>query len=143
MGEVMPTSKVSVYHRAREQVEEVSSYSKAWPCLFPQHGPGRKHHRRIEMVVWQREIVQADPRPLLRGLIHSDGSRHFNTIRHPKKTYRYPRYEFTNKSEDIKRIFCCACDLLGIEWRVMNAKTISVAQRESVDKLDEFVGPKR
>jgi len=143
MGEVMPTSKVSVYHRPREQVEEVSSYSKAWPCLFPQHGPGRKHHRRIQMAVWQREIVEADPRPLLRGLIHSDGSRHFNTIRHPKKTYRYPRYEFTNKSEDIKRIFCCACDLLGIEWRVMNAKTISVAQRESVDKLDEFVGPKR
>ena len=24
---------------------EVSLYSKHWPCLFPQHGPGRKHKR--------------------------------------------------------------------------------------------------
>jgi hypothetical protein len=24
----------------------VQSYSKQWPCLFPQHGPGRKHERR-------------------------------------------------------------------------------------------------
>src|SRR5438128_716364 len=24
---------------------EVYSYSRHWPCLFPQHGPGRKHLR--------------------------------------------------------------------------------------------------
>jgi RNase P subunit RPR2 len=88
-------------------------------------------------------LIEADPRPLVRGLIHSDGSRHINTIRHPKKIYRYSRYEFTNLSTDIKRIFCSACDLLGIEWRVMNAKTISIAKRESVALMDEFVGPKR
>lgn len=23
---------------------EVSLYSKLWPCLLPQHGPGQKHH---------------------------------------------------------------------------------------------------
>ncbi|MBB4855083.1 hypothetical protein HNP40_002475 [Mycobacteroides chelonae] len=22
---------------------DVAMYSKHWPCLFPQHGPGRKH----------------------------------------------------------------------------------------------------
>ena len=26
--------------------------SKHWPCLFPQHGPGRKHERRIELFPW-------------------------------------------------------------------------------------------
>jgi hypothetical protein len=65
-----------------------------------------------------------------------------NTIRHPKKPYAYPRYQFSNRSDDIRALFCWACDLLGIEWRVMNAWNISVARRESVARLDEFIGPK-
>ena len=28
-----------------------------WPCLFPQHGAGRKHLRSISLDSWQREIV--------------------------------------------------------------------------------------
>ena len=46
MRKVLPASKVNTYSRASRDVE-VSSYSKAWPCLFPQHGPGKKHLRRI------------------------------------------------------------------------------------------------
>jgi hypothetical protein len=143
MSRVMPTSKVGVLQRRDDQTDEVYSYSKAWPCLFPQHGVGLKHHRKIELMDWQLLLIEADPRPLVRGLIHSDGSRHINTIRHPKKTYRYSRYEFTNLSTDIKGIFCSGCDMLAIKWRVMNAKTISIARRESVALMDEFVGPKR
>jgi hypothetical protein len=142
MATVMPSSKVGVAPKQGEQAEYVNSYSRAWPCLFPQHGPGRKHHRRIFLATWQRVLVERDPRPLLRGLIHSDGCRSVNTIRHPKKTYVYPRYLFSNRSEDIKRIFCWACDLRGIDWRVMNAKDISIARRESIALMDEFVGPK-
>jgi hypothetical protein len=142
LEKLMPANKVGVFHRPNEQADEVYSYSKSWPCLLPQHGPGKKHLREIQLTKWQWRVVEADPRPLLRGLIHSDGSRHLNTIRHPKKTYRYSRYEFTNRSQDIKRIFCIACDLMGIEWRVMNAKTISIARRGSVATMDEFVGPK-
>jgi hypothetical protein len=56
--------------------------------------------------------------------------------------YAYPRYNFSNASADIRQIFCDACDLLGIEWRVMNARNISVARRRSVALLDSFVGPK-
>lgn len=143
MRQVMPTSKIRVLHRADEQVEEVNCYSKAWPCLFPQHGPGKKHQRRIELTNWQWQLVDNRPGRLLRGLMHSDGCRSVNTINHPKKTYVYPRYLFTNVSEDIKRIFCRVCDLLGIEWREMNVKTISIARCESVAMMDEFVGPKR
>jgi hypothetical protein len=143
MAAVMPTSKVNVIQRPHEQTDEVLSYSKAWPCFVPQHGPGKKHTRKIELVEWQRRLINTDARPFLRGLIHSDGSRHINTIRHPKQTYRYPRYEFTNLSEDIKAIFCDACDLLRIDWRVMNRKTISIARRDSVAVMDEFVGSKR
>jgi hypothetical protein len=80
---------------------------------------------------------------LIRGLIHSDGSRSTNTIRHPAKTYTYPRYLFCNHSDDIRAIFCEHLDLLGIPWRRMNRWNVSVARREAVARLDEFVGPKR
>src|SRR5215208_1362097 len=102
MTAVMPTSRVGIQRYGHMNADFVNSYSRAWPCLLPQHGPGRKHLRSIELASWQLENVEADPRPLLRGLIHSDGCRHTNTIRHPKRTYRYARYEFTNKSEDIR-----------------------------------------
>ena len=58
------------------------------------------------------------------------------------KRSAYPRYQFSNVSEDIKRIFCDACDALGVEWKRMNAKNISVARRASVARLDRGVGPK-
>lgn len=83
------------------------------------------------------------PDRLLRGLIHSDGSRYTNTIRHHARTYRYPRYEFSNRSGDIRAIFREYCDQLGIEWRRMNRHSVSVARRTSVAELDRIIGPKR
>jgi hypothetical protein len=117
--------------------------SKQWPCFFPQHGPGPKHERPIVLTGWQQQLVERHPELFLRGLIHSDGCRSTNPIRHGEKLYVYPRYTFANASADIRKLFCDTCDLLGIEWRVMNARNISVARRESVARLDEFVGPKR
>jgi hypothetical protein len=143
LGLVLPSSSVSVYRRRDERMTEVASYSRHWPCLIPQHGQGRKHERRIRLTAWQRAIVAHYPGRLLRGLIHSDGYRGTNTIQHPKKTYRYPRYQFSNRSADIRAIFCEYCDKLGIEWRQMNRWNISVARRKSVAKLDRFVGPKQ
>lgn len=121
----------------------VQAYWKSWPCFFPQHGPGMKHLRKIELTDWQREIVAREPGALVRGLIHSDGWRGTNKVTVNGKEYRYPRYQFCNVSDGIRQIFCDACDLLGVEWRRMNAKNISVAKRGSVALLDEFVGPKR
>jgi hypothetical protein len=121
----------------------VVKHSKGWPCLFPQHGPGRKHERSIVLTKWQRRLVARDTESFLRGLIHSDGCRFTNPVRHGERLYTYPRYSFSNASADIRKLFCDACDLLGIEWRIMNARNISVARRASVARLDEFVGPKR
>lgn len=53
----------------------VIAYSQHWPCLFPQHGPGKKHERTIALEPWQQEIVDTHPREFIRGLIHSDGCR--------------------------------------------------------------------
>jgi hypothetical protein len=120
----------------------VSSYSKQWPCWFPQHGPGRKHTRPIVLEPWQREIVDQHPRPFIRGLIHSDGCRSINRVRSAKRDYAYVRYLFTNESADIARLFHDACASIGVEARRMNRRTQSVNRRHDVATLDEFVGPK-
>lgn len=140
---VMPTSKSSVYQRKAERLSEVSSFSKHWPCLFPQDGNGVKHLRGIRLAPWQRTIADRFPHRMLRGLIQSDGYRGMNTIRHPKKTYSYPRYQFSNRSADIRAIFCEYCDKLGIEWRQMNRYNISVARADPVARMDQLIGPKR
>ena len=77
MAEVLP-NKVS--RTPKIGCTEVAAYSKHWPCLFPQHGPGRKHERKIELTPWQQELVDLDPRPLIRGLLHSDGCRVLNWV---------------------------------------------------------------
>jgi signal transduction histidine kinase len=133
---VMPENKVSRQNRGG--CTDVASYSKHWPCLFPQHGPGMKHSRPIVLAEWQREIADEYPEELVRGLIHSDGCRNLNRV----KGTDYPRYQFTNRSDDIRRIFTDALDQLGIAWRVMNRYNISVAKRDHVARLDAFVGPK-
>jgi hypothetical protein len=136
MAEVLP-NKVS--RAPKVGCTEVGSYSKHWPCLFPQHGPGKKHERKIELTPWQQELVDRDPRPLVRGLLHADGCRVLNWVNGTP----YPRYHFSNVSADIRGIFGRACGQLGIEWRPNNPWSLSVARRGSVALLDEFVGPKR
>ena len=138
MRAVMPTSKV-LRQRRETKCFEISSYSKAWPCLFPQHGPGRKHERRIALADWQWRHVVREPGLLLRGLIHSDGCRFINTGR---GGWRHPRYTFCNVSDDIRRIFCDACGLLGLRWTVAPPKTVYVSRVADVALLDEFVGAK-
>jgi hypothetical protein len=136
MRDVLPASKVSSYVRAKGDVE-VYSYSKAWPCLFPQHGPGKKHLRPILLQEWQERLVSGAPQLLLRGLIHSDGCRFLNTGR----GWCYPRYSFSNLSSDIKLIFTNACDLLGLRWTTAG-RFVYVSRKADVDTLDGFIGPK-
>ena len=132
----MPANKVNRCAQASGEVE-VYSYSKAWPCLFPQHGPGKKHLRRIELSEWQEKLVRATPHLLLRGLIHSDGCRFINTGRN----WRHPRYAFSNLSGDIRLIFTKACDQLGLRWTT-SGRTVYVSRMADVEKMDRFIGPK-
>ena len=124
----------------------VNAYWKHWPCVFPQHGAGRKHERPIKLEPWQRQISQRHPKPLIRGLIHSDGNRHINkvtrTLLTGPKQYSYSRYMFTNASTDILRLFIASLDLLGIHWTQTTARDIAVSRRNDVAFLDTFVGPK-
>lgn len=118
---------------------EVYAYSKAWPCLFPQHGPGKKHLRSVELTEWQKEVAERAPRQLLRGLIHSDGCRFVNTGR---DGWRCPRYSFSNYSRAIRAIVCAACDRLGLRWTTA-PNTVYVSRKADVARMDDFIGPKR
>lgn len=91
---------------------EVYAYSKQWPCLLPQHGAGKKHERAIELVAWQRRIVERHREQFVRGLIESDGCRIVANDRGVASV----RYHFSNLSEDIKRLYCESLDALGITW---------------------------
>ena len=44
-------------------------------------------------------------------------------------------------SAGIRRIFCDACELLGLRWTVAN-NTIYVSRKTDVAHMDEFIGPK-
>lgn len=122
------------------------SYWKHWTCLFPQHGSGPKHHRKIELEGWQQQTVADYPELFLRGLFNSDGCRVANwttrTVSGHLKRYEYPRYMFSNESTDIMRLCQQALDLLDVPWRMPRSNALSVARREAVSRLDAFIGPK-
>jgi hypothetical protein len=133
-------------HRVHRYVR-IEACSKGWPEAFPQVGPGRKHTRKIELAPWQREIVDRHPEQFLSGLLHSDGCRTINRFKTKLPSgrvaeYAYPRWFFTNRSADIRALFCEYCDRLGIRWTQSNPRNISISHRRSVALVDSFVPAK-
>ncbi|MET9500123.1 helix-turn-helix domain-containing protein [Streptomyces sp. NPDC006622] len=144
---VRAISPAHTAHRVQGQgYVSVVGYYQHWPHLSPQHGPGKKHERRIALEPWQQAIVHEHPWEFIRGLIHSDGCRITNwtnrTIGGVSKRYEYPRYFFTNLSGDIIRLFTDTLDCVGVEWRMANSRNISIAKRAAVTLMDTHVGPK-
>jgi hypothetical protein len=131
-----------VFRIAKDGCTSVEGYWKHWLCVIPQHAPGKKHERSIVLADWQREMIEVNPRPLLRGLFHSDGCRCVNRVKAAGKTYEYPRYFFSNVSADIMAICQWALDLQGVAWRMNNGHSLSVAKAPNVATLDSFIGPK-
>lgn len=143
---LLPENKVNILHSKQGNYVEVICTYKFWPDLFPQHGEGMKHTREIKLEAWQQAIVETYPLECFRGLYHSDGSRFSNIV----KGKDYPRYQFTNLSDDICQLFCEMCDRLGIHWTMKHrrareidrATDILISRREDVEYLDSVVGPK-
>ncbi|MGY0062651.1 helix-turn-helix domain-containing protein [Streptomyces sp. LZ34] len=148
MRKVMPSA--SVHPRHKKGCTEVKSYTIHWTCMFPQHGPGKKHERAIVLEAWQQQIVGEFPWEFIRGLIHSDGCRVTNwttrMVGGERKRYEYPRYLFTNKSDDIRKLCADTLTSVGVEWSTVARGSdpfhISVAKRASVALMDAHVGPK-
>ena len=118
----------------RQGCVELYSNWKHWICLFPQHGPGPKHLRRIQLAAWQLDLVARYPGEFLAGLIHSDGCRVTNRV----MEYQYARYMFANESADIRSMFEMACGFVGVDCSRAGRRNISVARRAGVDVLDRL-----
>lgn len=134
MRAVHPRGRANTRARA-ETCIVVNSFGRRWLTLFPQHGPGRKHLRRITLAEWQRDLITANPIPMMRGLLDSDGSRFERWV----GGKCYPAYEFSNRSEDILGIFCWVADLLAVHYTRANATNISIARRRDVMFLDTIL----
>ncbi|WP_425576425.1 LAGLIDADG family homing endonuclease [Mycolicibacterium sediminis] len=137
MNLVMPGQRAAV-QRLPKNCVQVSMYSKHWPCLFPQHGPGRKHTRLIALEPWQQDLVDQATEEFVRGLIHSDGCRVVANDRGVTSV----RYHFSNRSEDIIGLFTAALDRLGIHWTRSDDHTVSIYRKADTTALDAFIGPK-
>jgi hypothetical protein len=123
----------------KEGCTEVCALWKHWPCLFPQHAPGRKHLRPIVLQWWQREIALENPERMLRGLVQSDGCRDLNFVNGKS----YPRYQFSNESDDIRDLFIDVCEGLGLRWTTPTYRVVSISKRMDVERMDAFIGPKQ
>jgi len=146
---LLPENQIGIvkrYYRERLSCVDVSCFYKFWPDLLPQHGIGSKHDREIRLEEWQQRIVDTYPLEFFRGLYHSDGSRFSNVV----KGKDYPRYQFTNISDDIRRMFCETSDKLGLHWTLKHRRSqardhatdVFISKRKDVEYLDRVVGPK-
>ena len=145
MAVPMPTSSVFRVQRAGCTKVKILSHEH-WPCLFPQHGPGRKHERRIELAPWQEQIIGSVSRPFCPGTVPfrrlpgdepgrrplAGGDRWSNTRGTSSPTNQ-------RTSSDYVGTLSISSGSAG-ECSRRNA--LSVARREAVARLDEFVGPK-
>jgi hypothetical protein len=134
---LFPRQHAGVFRRSTGCVD-VYLCSNHWPCLFPQHGPGRKHHRRIALEPWQQAIVDQETKEFLTGLIHSDGCR----VVANDRGVRSVRYHFSNRSEDIIGLFTAALDSLDIHWTRSSKRDVSIYRKADTARLDGFIGAK-
>lgn len=134
MSQLVPIRRVGFGRNGRCVI--VRSYWGSWPTLLPQHGPGRKHRRKIVLEPWQQTLVGSHPGQFVRGCIHSDGCRHRRVVRGKN----YPAYAFSNRSTDILDLFADACRLLGIHYTKPSRIAISIARRSDVARLDAIMG---
>ena len=133
----LPANRVSLVRADDGATSVVSAYSSHLSCLFPQHGPGQKHRRRIVLEPWQEDLARQAPWSFIRGLMHSDGCFFINRT----GSYAYLSCDFCNASGDIRRLFGWACELVGVDHRI-NGKRVRIYRRESVSRVAQFVGVK-
>jgi hypothetical protein len=134
---LMPKQHAGVLRRS-DGCSDVYLFSKHWPCLFPQHGPGKKHLRPIALAAWQQALVDQATEEFVLGLIHSDGCRVIANDRGVMSV----RYHFSNMSEDIHGLFTAALDALDIPWTRSSKKIVSIYRKAATARLDTFIGPK-
>jgi hypothetical protein len=138
LARVVPENKIGRQYPHQRRMVTLHAYHGHWTCLFPQHGPGKKHDRPIDLEPWQHELVRQAPWSFLRGCIRSDGCVFINRT----GKYSYESYDFANHSKDILALFVSTCALVGVECRVYE-RSVRINRRASVALMLEHVGRKR
>jgi len=139
---VLPKNNVSIISSVG--CVYITVYSTHLVQIFPQHGVGKKHDRKLTFEDWQQTIIDEFPLEVFRGLYHSDGCRSQNIV----NGTNYMRYMFANKSEDILDLLNYVCDEINLHWTIKiptnseYVKVIYVSRRGDVAYLDEFIGAK-
>lgn len=132
-----PENRVGAFRVDGGATAIVSVYCAHLPCLFPQHGTGKKHHRPIRLEAWQRTLVEEAPWSFLRGCIHSDGCFFINRT----GPYRYLSVDFHNLSGDVLGLVADACVMVGVRCRRYERK-VRIYRRPDVREFAAFVGSK-
>ena len=138
IARVVPRNKVGRQSVHEGRMVTLFAYHQHWSCLFPQHGPGKKHDRPIVLEPWQQELVAQAPWAFLRGCIRSDGCCFINRT----GKYEYESYDFANLSRDILELFVATCASVGVDCRVYDKRT-RIYRRASVALMLEHVGRKQ
>jgi hypothetical protein len=137
LSRCFPANRVGRMIRHHGAMSVLFIYHQHLSCLFPQHGPGKKHHRTIALESWQEAQLCVAPWGFIKGCIRSDGCAFVNRT----GPYEYPSYSFDNYSADIRALFVEACRLVGVECRPAGT-SVRIYRRPSVALLREHVGIK-
>jgi hypothetical protein len=132
-----PENQVGRVHPREDRMVVLWLYYGHLTCLFPQHGPGKKHERSIVLEPWQEALVEAAPWAFLRGCIRSDGCVFVNRT----GKYEYLSYCFDNRSADIRGLFVDVCRQVGVACRPAG-RSVRIYQRASVALMLEHIGLK-
>jgi hypothetical protein len=141
LARCFPANPVDVIPYHDGACVNVSIHSRHLACAFPQHGPGKKHERRIELEPWQEAILRAEPWAFIRACIWTDGCAFINRT----GPYEYLSYGFSNRSRDIIELFAGACERVGVRYRLTGTPklwSVRINRRASVVLMEEHVGLK-
>lgn len=141
LARCFPANKVDRVVSGTGTWVNVSVYSIHLPCVFPQHGPGRKHERELRLEAWQSLALESAPRRFIRGCIRTDGCAFINRT----GPYEYLSYSFANHSGEIVDLFVSACDRVGVITRVTRRGprwSVRINRCESVALMLREVGLK-
>ena len=89
------------------------AFFQALALSAAQHGPGKKHSRRIALEPWQQALATR-----------------------PRKS------SYAAWSADILGLFTAALDALDIPWTRSTKYIVSIYRKAATARPDEFVGPK-
>lgn len=137
---LLPENSINKHRHSKCNANLITVYSRKLVDLFPQHGPGKKHQRKLELAEWQRTIINKYPSEFLRACFQSDGC-----IYTLKNGGRY--YSFSNMSEDIMDWFLSALSSIGInkqKTRSVKSKIfiVQISKKSDVEILQSIIAYK-